>query len=73
MRPTKEHSDLEYWSNALHYWKQMLNKYFLLDDREGEARCEAHMFRAELAYQEARGEIIVYSGRRKPKWIPRKG
>jgi hypothetical protein len=68
MRPNKQQTDLEFWSNAIQYWKEKIEQYFLLDDREGETRCEAHLFRAELAHQEAKGEIIVYSGRQKPRW-----
>lgn len=69
MRPTKEQTDLEFWSNARQYWKEKLEQYFLLDDRDGEARCEARLFAVELAHQEAKGEIVVYSGRKKPKWV----
>jgi ASC-1-like (ASCH) protein len=68
MRPTKAESDLEFWTNARTYWMGMAEKYFLLDDREGEARCEVRLFAAELAHGEATGDIIVYSGRKKPEW-----
>lgn len=68
MRPTKQESDLEYWAKAIDYWKQKAEEWFLLDNREGEARCEARIYAAELAFAEARGEIIVYSGRPKPRW-----
>lgn len=68
MRPTKTESDLEFWTNAKTYWMEMAERYFLLDDRAGEARCEARLFAAELAHAEATGEIVVYSGRPNPKW-----
>ena len=68
MRATKQLSDLEYWSQARTYWTKMVEDYFLLDDREGEARAEQRLYQAELAHQEAKGEITVYSGRAKPGW-----
>lgn len=68
MRPSKQESDLEYWCKAIQYWKELAEKYFLIDDHEGEARCEARAFIAELNYQEAKGEIVVYTGRPKPRW-----
>jgi hypothetical protein len=68
MRPTKTESDMEYWSSAREYWTRKAEEYFLLDDREGERRCEARLFAADLCHQEAIGEIIVYTGRAKPGW-----
>ena len=68
LRPTKQISDLEYWSQARQYWSSVLEQYFLLDDGEGEARAQQRLFAAELAHQEATGEIVVYSGRKNPRW-----
>lgn len=68
MRPTRQETDLEYWSNAVQYWTEKEEAYFLLDDRAGEARCQERKYRAELALQEAQGLIVVYSGNPKPLW-----
>lgn len=68
MRPTRQETDLEFWARATEYWNNMLECYFLLDDRDGEARATERLYRAELALQEAQGLIEVYTGRPKPEW-----
>ena len=78
MRPTREATDLEFWSNAATYWKERAEHWFLVSaklDKEDaqwasqqEDRARENQFRAELAHQEAQGLILVYTGRANPRW-----
>jgi hypothetical protein len=80
MRPTREETDLEYWLNAASHWAERASEWFLLTASRGitpedEAWFEERRtyalemeFRANLKYQEARGDIEVYTGRAKPRW-----
>lgn len=79
MRPTRQETDLEFWSNARSYWAKKAEEWFMLsaesNDKEwqqvcwdGEENARQQEFRATLALQEAQGLIVVYSGRPKPRW-----
>lgn len=79
MRPSKSESDLEYWTKAIQYWLQRIEYWFLYSAgartpadkalaEEGERNAKSRLFAAELARQEALGEIVVYTGRPKPRW-----
>ena len=79
MRPTKQETDLEFWANARTYWLHKAEDWFMLSAEnngaewaqvcwDGEENARQQAFRAELAWKEAKGEIVVYSGRKNPRW-----
>jgi hypothetical protein len=85
MRPTKQESDLEYWIKSLDYWSKKLEEHkesMPKDDLRRKKRpivslwaterlayLEQQVFRCQTNFDEARGLIIAYSGRAKPKWF----
>ena len=82
MRPTRNETDLEFWMNARHYWMQKVEFWMIesvqaskTNDPAWEAVCDQNRYRAqdkaeqaEWKRQEAAGEIIVYTGRARPRW-----
>lgn len=80
MRPTRTATDLEYWTQSQDYWKKQEEFWFLegaaskdpawtVACQEREEHARRRQFAVNLAWQEVRGDLVVYTGRRNPKWV----